>query len=226
MTNPVPLFLDFVFLSSMANSYFQFKQFIIQQDHCAMKVTTDACFFGAWCAREIKNEKPANINLLDIGTGTGLLSLMVAQENTTLIDAIEIDKEAAMQAKKNVADSPWAERINLFNENILGLADNKKYDCIICNPPFYENELASSKKNKNIAHHSHKLKMQDVLIVIKQKLNADGKFFLLIPFKREAEIENMIYQQQLFINKKLVLKKVILFRFQCQANLYLRVFHF
>ena len=128
----------------MSNSYFQFKQFIIHQDRCAMKVTTDACLFGAWVAEEDKSEKIITKNVLDIGTGTGLLSLMYAQKNSLAnIDAIEIDEDAYIQAKENVAASPFAERINIIHDDIKRFTFSKKYDCIISNPPFYEKEIRS-----------------------------------------------------------------------------------
>src|SRR5258707_322585 len=102
----------------MSNSYFQFKKFIIHQDKCAMKVTTDACLFGAWVATKIKKEKAGSKNLLDIGTGTGLLSLMIAQEDIQLsVDAIEIDTDAYVQAKENISASGWQSRIIIFNSD-------------------------------------------------------------------------------------------------------------
>src|SRR5258705_11795948 len=100
----------------MSNAYFQFKQFTIHQDRCAMKVTTDACLFGAWVANEVKSEKVKVKNVLDIGTGTGLLSLIYAQKNANIfIDAIEIEKETYEQAKENITASPFADRINLIH---------------------------------------------------------------------------------------------------------------
>src|SRR5213079_602163 len=98
----------------MANSYFQFKHFIIHQDRCAMKVTTDACLFGAWVAEEINDEKLKIDNCLDIGAGSGLLSLMIAKKNQeTGITGVEIDKNAGKQAKENIDASPWKDRIDI-----------------------------------------------------------------------------------------------------------------
>src|SRR5688572_25058776 len=140
----------------MPNTYFQFKQFTIHQDRSAMKVTTDACLFGAWCATEINQD---NKRLLDIGTGTGLLSLMIAQKNKLLIDAVEIEEQAAVQAVENVKASPWKESVHVIHKNIRDFNSEKKYNYIISNPPFYENELSGERMEKNIAHHDAGLKM-------------------------------------------------------------------
>jgi tRNA1Val (adenine37-N6)-methyltransferase len=121
----------------VANNYFQFKQFTIHQDRCAMKVTTDGCLFGAWIAKQVDGNKLAVDNILDIGTGTGLLSLMIAQQSPAKIDAIEIDKETYEQAKENVAASPWAERINIIHGDAKQLPASQQYDVIVSNPPFY-----------------------------------------------------------------------------------------
>lgn len=189
----------------MANPYFQFKQFTIHHDRCAMKVTTDSCFFGAWAAKKIESEGLEIQNLLDIGAGTGLLSLMIAQKNEAEIDAVEIDEETSQQANENVEASPWENRIHIFNKDILSFQPDKKYDCIISNPPFYQNELTSEIKKKNIAHHSDQLTISEVLDFIKAHLKADGLFFLLLPFKRKKEIENLLLENELFAVNTVVL---------------------
>lgn len=193
----------------MANPYFKFKQFTIYQDRSAMKVTTDSCFFGAWTATEIQNEKSKIKNVLDIGTGTGLLSLMIAQKNKIEIDAVEIDKEASQQAKENTEASPWKDRVRIFNENILSFQPETKYDCIVSNPPFYENELASEKTKKNIAHHSEHLTISQVLEVVKIHLEMEGIFFLMFPYKRKEEIEGLLRKNGLHITSSVILSQSV-----------------
>jgi tRNA1Val (adenine37-N6)-methyltransferase len=191
----------------MANNYFRFKKFTIHQDRTAMKVTTDSCFFGAWAAEAIKNEHWQIKNVLDIGAGTGLLSLMIIQKNSLEIDAVEIDSGAAQQANDNIEASPWKDRIHVFNEDILSFQPGKKYDCIISNPPFYENELASQTQKKNIAHHSVQLTIAQVLKIIKLYLNEDGLFFLMYPFKRREEIEKLFQANGVHVMDSVILSQ-------------------
>ncbi|MFL5809178.1 MAG: tRNA1(Val) (adenine(37)-N6)-methyltransferase [Flavisolibacter sp.] len=193
----------------MPNPYFQFKQFTVFHDKSAMKITTDACFFGAWCAEEISKISAGKTNLLDIGAGTGLLSLMITQKNKLHVDAVEIDSDAANQARENIATSPWSQQVSVYNENILQLDVKKKYDFIVSNPPFYENELNSDRQAKNIAHHSEELKLNEVFDIINQRLNEDGIYFLLLPFKRELEIKSIAAKNKMHINKKLFLQPSI-----------------
>ncbi len=206
----------------MSNSYFQFKQFTVHQDRCAMKVTTDSCLFGAWVAGELAKEKTDQTSLLDIGTGTGLLSLMIAQKTGVAINTIEIDTAAYGQAKENITVSPWKERIQLFNDDIRQFNFSKKYDFIVSNPPFYENELQSPGKERNIAHHSADLSLTDLFEIIKNNLSSNGSFFLLLPYKRNEEINDLLKKYNLYASKKIVVRQTTkhdYFRILLKGNL-------
>jgi len=111
----------------MSNTYFRFKQFTIHQDRCAMKVCTDACLFGAWLAEKVNGWQLADISILDLGAGTGLLSLMLAQQNTARIDAVELDENAAEQAAENFDTSPWRNRLQVIQGDIRTVHLGKKY---------------------------------------------------------------------------------------------------
>jgi tRNA1Val (adenine37-N6)-methyltransferase len=169
-----------------------------------MKVTTDACLFGAWVAAQAKCDKGSRIatNVLDIGTGTGLLSLMLAQKDAgALVDAIEIDEEAYAQAKENVAISPFPDQIQVTHTDVKAISFLKKYDLIISNPPFYEREIASEDSKKNIACHNSGLLLEELLSIITTNLSPEGTFYLLLPFKRNEEIKKMLCRKNLFVSK-------------------------
>lgn len=175
-----------------------------------MKVTTDACLFGAWAASEIEDCKLKIENVLDIGTGTGLLSLMIAQKNPDVdIRAIEIDEEAWKQAKENVDSSPWKTRIDVVEGDVKDYPFPEKFDVIISNPPFYEKEIRSETDNKNVAHHSKNLTLEELLDVIKNNLNGDGSFFLLLPYKRNEEIKKLFKDHELSISQILFIRQSI-----------------
>lgn len=149
-----------------------------------MKVCTDACLFGAILAEKIYRQKNKLINLLDIGTGTGLLSLQVVQKNNLSIDAVEIDKDSFEQAQQNFSNSPWSEKLRIYNTDILDFVADKKYDCIISNPPFYEGDLKSDNSKKNAAKHDSTLKLEQLLKVIEENLSPIGYFAVLLPYQR------------------------------------------
>lgn len=193
----------------MSNSHFQFKQFTIHQDRSAMKVTTDSCLFGAWVADRIKTEKITINNCLDIGTGTGLLSLMLAQKIGATIDAVEIEENAAQQAIENVNTSPWKNNINIFTNNATEFINKSCYDLIISNPPFYENELKSPKEKRNIAHHSEELSLENLLIVIKKHLSLTGIFALLLPYKRLDELNKLLINYGFSLSKITMVKQSV-----------------
>jgi tRNA1Val (adenine37-N6)-methyltransferase len=187
----------------MPQNYFSFKKFTIHQDKAAMKVTTPACLFGAWCAEKIAN-LPHLKTAADIGTGTGLLSLMIAQKTKLRIDAIEIDQAAAWQAAENFTASGFNE-IKLVEGDIKTL-QLPVYDCIFSNPPFYENELKSPDSERNIAHHSENLSWDDLFSFIKDHLAGNGKFYLLLPAKRINDLEKLSAEKGLFVNDLVYVK--------------------
>jgi tRNA1Val (adenine37-N6)-methyltransferase len=162
----------------MPNDYFQFKQFRIQQDACAMKVSTDACIQGAWTpiAGHVKR-------IMDIGAGTGLLSLMLAQRSTSdvLIDAVELDEAAAQQAKENIAVSQWSERITVVHGDVTVLALPQQYDMVICNPPFFNNSLQGEDAQRNMARHTNTLGYAELLEVLDAALDSEGYASILLP---------------------------------------------
>ncbi len=169
-------FLNFEF--AMSNQYFQFKQFRIEQERCAMKVTTDACIQGAWTP-----VLPHVKRVLDIGAGTGLLALMLAQRNPDIIiDAIELDSDAAGQARENIAASAWKDRIQVLEGNVCNYPFTEKYDLIISNPPFFNNSLQSDKANKNMARHTNTLSYKDLIQVVNDNLQDDGYVSILLPY--------------------------------------------
>lgn len=201
----------------MPNTFFQFKQFTIHQDKCAMKVTTDACLFGAFVAAEVRSmksdersKKTEVRSVLEIGTGTGLLSLMVAQQHPSVtIDTIEIDRDAAEQAKENIQSSPWNNRIQVINADAREYPYSKKYDCIISNPPFYEKELKGDNAQKNIAHHNEGLLLDELLLIIRNNLEATGRFFLLLPYKRQENLKQLLLKHEMIMRKLLFVRQSV-----------------
>jgi tRNA1Val (adenine37-N6)-methyltransferase len=189
----------------MPNNYFKFKQFTINQDKCAMKVCTDACLFGAFVANTFE-DKPL-FDILDIGAGTGLLSLMLAQKNNAAIDAVEIEAGAYEQAKQNILQSPWKEKINILNAGIADFYPNHKYDLIISNPPFFEDDLPSTDKKKNAAKHNTTLTLQELLHNIDRLLNEAGSFAVLLPHHRVDYFIKKSEAKGFYLSNKLLVKQ-------------------
>ena len=184
------------------NTWFQFKQFTIHQEKTAMKVCTDACLFGAWVANKIELKEINADNILDIGCGTGLLSLMLAQKTKAQIDAVEIDKNAFEQAKENINLTEWKEQINIHHNSIIDFKTAKKYGLIICNPPFYENQLKSIDAARNRAMHATTLSYEDLIIALKNNLAQSGSAAVLLPYYAIKEFEETLSKNQLFIYEK------------------------
>lgn len=155
---------------------FRFKQFTVTQENSAMKVCTDSCLFGAL----ICPDQP--VNALDIGTGTGLLSLMVAQRYPHLtIDAVEIHSGSATDARHNFSHSPFPNRIRLHECSIQEFETEKTYDLIFSNPPFYENRLKSPHQSRNLAHHAAALSFRELAGISARLLSHEGVLWILLP---------------------------------------------
>lgn len=184
----------------MPKNSFTFKQFTINQDRCAMKVCTDACILGA--STEVENVN----NILDIGTGTGLLSLMLAQRTNAQIDAVEIDEDAYQQAVMNVQVSEFAEKIEVHHRRIQDFTSTETYDLIISNPPFYQQSLKSTDTKANKALHAVELSFDELIDSVLRLLSIDGKFVVLLP---PFEIEKLIRIAQkkgLYLSKKMSIR--------------------
>jgi tRNA1Val (adenine37-N6)-methyltransferase len=163
----------------MSNSYFQFKEFAIQQDRCAMKVSTDACIQGAWTPL-----RSDITSVLDIGTGTALLSLMIAQRlPKAWIDAIELNEAAAEQAEENVASSRFGDRIRIIKDNAATWKGTRQYDLIICNPPFFKSGLLGPDIDRNAARHIDSLDAGTLTQIVLDHLACQGVASFLWPAK-------------------------------------------
>ncbi|MDD2475311.1 MAG: methyltransferase [Dysgonamonadaceae bacterium] len=162
----------------MSNIFFKFKQFTLFQDQCAMKVGTDGVLLGAW----VNVEDCAKI--LDIGTGTGLIALMLAQRNADAhIDAIDIDEQCVQQAQLNVANSPFIRQIEIQHTAFqhFSNATNNKYDLIVSNPPYFQNALKSPDKSRNFARHDNTLSFSDIMAQASLLLNPKGRLAFILP---------------------------------------------
>lgn len=169
------------------NKYrFQFKQFGINDNNCAMKIGTDGVLLGAWA--DISNTK----KVLDIGAGSGLISLMIAQRCNANILGIEIDSFAAVEASENVNQSPWNNQIRIINADFVKWATNNdsitKFDHIISNPPFFNNGPSAPKSARAIARHDNSLGYEVLLRLSSSLLNEDGKISIISPYDRKNDI--------------------------------------
>jgi tRNA1Val (adenine37-N6)-methyltransferase len=184
----------------MPNPFFRFKQFEIRQEKTAMRVTTDACLFGAWVAR---HHKPIE-RVLDIGAGTGLLSLMIAQAGFDRITAVELEASAYEEANFNIKQSPWANKITLLNEDIRQFAKvtEEKFDLIISNPPFFSGKWVSDSQKKNLAMHQEALSYPELLHAVHHLLSSEGVFRVLIPHAATAEFVKEANNMGIFLQEQ------------------------
>ena len=156
---------------------FRFKQFYIDDLQCGMKVSTDSVILGAWAPLSHAQ------SILDIGTGSGLLALMSAQRSKANITAIELDTKAYQVAKMNVAESPWAKRIEVVQDDINHFASNHKvtFEHIICNPPYFLTGPQTQQQTRADARHTNTLTFKQLVIAIERLLAQDGQASLILP---------------------------------------------
>ena len=175
----------------MANTYFQFKQFTIQQADCAMKVCTDACLFGAWVAEQTINFPLKQV--LDIGAGTGVLSLMIAQKTNAIVHAIEIEPNAAKQCAENFAASPFNERMHVTCCDVNEFTLETLADLIVCNPPFFSGDLNSPIAANNLARHEAGLSLLALASACYRMTKENGLVAILLPCHRSEEMKSLMY---------------------------------
>ena len=175
---------------------FQFKQFNVNQDRCAMKIGTDAVLLGAWCPI---NNNPFSI--LDIGAGTGILSLMLAQRsNAQQIDAIEIEENAYEQCVENFEASHWGDRLFCYHASLNDFINEPEdqYDIIISNPPFYSEDYKTDNSQRDLARFQDALPFEELVKATTLLLSENGIFAVIIPFKEENQLLNLCAQAELF----------------------------
>lgn len=175
---------------------FNFKKFHVNQDRCAMKIGTDGVLIGAWTPL-INNP----FNVLDIGAGTGILSLMLAQRsNAEQIDAIEIDEDAYEQCVENFEASPWGDKLFCFHAGLDEFVDEPEdeYDLIISNPPFYTDDYKSDNTSRDLARFEDALPFEELIEAAALLLSDNGIFSVIIPFKEEERFVAMCKELDLF----------------------------
>ena len=175
----------------VSNDYFSFKQFTVYQDRCAMKVGTDGTLLGVWAR--------GGTHILDVGTGTGLIALMMAQRFPhAMIDAIDIDVDACQQAHENIVHSPFSDRIVVHHSRLQDFklvvhdeasADSECYDAIVANPPYFEQSLKAPDERRSMARHTDSLSYRDLMDGVARLLKPEGEFSVVIPFDYRNSLE-------------------------------------
>ena len=185
----------------MGNSWFRFQQFTVHQDRCGMKISTDAVMIGA-IATAISSRK-----ILDIGTGTGVIALMLAQRFPEAhIDAIEIDDEAADQARENFRSGPFSDRMRLVHGSLQDYRYADQYDLIVSNPPYFPDHLKSRDLQRNKALHTDELSFSELIYKTKEMLRETGRFWVILPPRQMSDFSKIGESEGLFPVKKYTLQ--------------------
>jgi len=167
---------------------FRFRQFIIEDDRSTLRVGTDAMLLGSWA------RPPVTGRILDIGTGCGVIALMLAQKSGAFIDAVEPDLLSARQACENFEKSPWPSRLRVLETTLqeIGFSPQNQYDLIVSNPPYYSNQLKSNDSRKNISRHQVTLQFSELYDHITRLLKPSGTLCMILPCKAAAEWHKII----------------------------------
>jgi tRNA1Val (adenine37-N6)-methyltransferase len=183
----------------MAGDMFEFKKFRIRQDRCAMKVSTDAVLLGSWVSAS------ASQHILDIGTGTGVIALMLAQKSKGLITAIDIDRESTEQARGNVSESIFSDRVSVVHSSLQQMASHssQKYNLIVTNPPYFVDSWKSNDDTRKIARHTDTLSFEDLIECVIKLLDSKGKFCLILPKNEATRFRELAEDRGLFLSKLL-----------------------
>lgn len=177
----------------MSNTSFQFKQFTIRHDKCAMKVGTDGVLLGAWA--QVDSCK----RVLDVGAGTGLISLQLAQRNANAeVIAIEIDEAASQQASENIAGSPWADRVKVICSDFRNFQTEDKFDLIVSNPPYFVDALKCPDEQRRLARHTGELNYEFLFSHSANLLEEQGRISVIIPSEVEKTVIDTAWKYKLF----------------------------
>ena len=186
----------------MSNDYFQFRQFIVHQQRCAMKVGTDGTLLGAWAAAP-----SVKCRILDIGTGTGLIALMMAQRfPESEVIGIDIDPEAVAQARENVRLSPFSERITIEHQDLMKFDDTEGFDVIVSNPPYFVDSLECPDDQRTMARHTVSLTYDGLIRQAFRLLKDDGSLSLVIPAESRSLIESAASLSGFFLSRVCLVK--------------------
>lgn len=178
----------------MMKDEFAFKQFTIKQDLCAMKVGTDGVLLGTWAQ--------GGSRILDVGTGTGLIALLMAQRfpNATL-EAIDVEESACKQAEENFLNSPFSDRLQVFHTSLQTFQPNSQYDAIVCNPPYFVDSLKNPDIKRSIARHTDALPFKSLFHHAARLLKPEGEFSIIIPVENIAAVLAESYISGFFTSK-------------------------
>lgn len=187
----------------MSSDSFSFKQFAIRQDRCAMKVGVDGTLLGAWAQCAVGNSP----RILDIGTGTGLIALMMAQRfPTAMVTAIDIDGEAVGQAAENATASPFARQIKVWQCPVQEFVASEPFDAITCNPPFFEQSLQCPDQRRTTSRHTTTLSFIELMRAAQRLLTAEGELSLIIPCDALGRMEEAAAMVGLFARRQCAVK--------------------